>query len=146
MGLAVLLAWTPVLAVADAVPAALVGVWTVQDSACAGCDPARGPEGGAELRITPRSVQNPFGADCDRATSVEALAAEPLPSLQERLGLPARWMTSGGGRARGYRVTCPGEPSFVLFVLPDGQALMPVEAGVTLRLKPLESGSLGPAP
>jgi hypothetical protein len=133
------------LAADELLPAALAGLWVVQDSACAGCDPAQGPETGAQLRIAAAGYQNPFAADCSAGLQVHALPTEPLAQIQERLGLPARWLAGAGtpaaaapasaGMARPFRLSCPGRPALVVLLLPEGDLLMPVEASTVLRFR-----------
>jgi hypothetical protein len=121
---------------AGSLPAGLLGLWRVEDSACQGCDPDRGAETGAELRIASRGFQNPFGADCPDAVDITALAPEPVAELQARLGLPARWLTGSAAAlpAQPYRVSCPGRAATLLILLPGDTLLLPIEASTVLRL------------
>ena len=121
----------------EAMPAPLIGLWHVEDSACRGCDPQRGPDAGAQLRLTPQFYQNPFQSDCLQPPVAQQQPAESVAELQARLGLPARWLTHISDPktlTRSWRLMCGRGDSFVVILLPDGQLLVPVEASTTLRL------------
>ncbi len=121
----------------EVLPAPLIGLWRVEDSACRGCDPARGAEAGAELRLTPLYYQNPFQDDCLQAPVAQLQPAERVAELQARLGLPARWLGPADGPdkpVRSWRLSCGKGQSFLVILLPDGSLLLPVEASTTLRL------------
>ena len=128
---------SPSSGAAEVLPAPLIGLWKVEDSACRSCDPQRGPETGAELRLTPQFYQNPFQSDCLQAPVAQQQIPETVAEVQARLGLPARWMAGSGEAAvtRSWRLACGRGPSFTLILLPDGTLLMPVEASTTLRLR-----------
>lgn len=128
----------PVLAApaAQPLPAALAGLWRVVDSACGGCDPSQGAETGAEVRLAAQGSQNPFGTDCAGLLEVTAEAPEALPALQERLGLPPRWLSGAeAAPARPYRLVCAGVPREVVILLANGALLIPGEASSVLRLQ-----------
>ena len=117
-------------------PVELIGHWRVLDGACAGCDPVRGAEAGADLRIAPGSFQNPFGSDGSQLASLVSLAPEALGAVQDRLGLPARWLTGipEGAPVKIYRLMCGGAERETVLLLPDGTLLLPQEASTVLRL------------
>ena len=141
--------WLPILVLcgsADATaqpapPANLQGLWRVADSACAGCDPAQGPETGAQLRISAQGYQNPFAEDCAQAVVAEALAPESEAALQQRLGLPARWLAADPAQAavQSFRIWCGAQASFQVIRLSGGDLLVPTEASTVLRLVPAAS-------
>jgi hypothetical protein len=125
---------------AQSLPDRLSGVWTVEDSACSGCDPTRGPEAGARLRLGAQGYQNPFASDCLGAVRTLALAGESVAALQLRLGLPQRWLVREGHPqpapedvAQTFQLSCVGTEALILVLLPDGHLLMPVEASTVLR-------------
>lgn len=129
------LAAFPAARAAVPLPASLEGLWRVADSACPGCDPVQGAEAGAELRLSARGAQNPFGGDCSGPLEAEALPAEPVPAVQQRLSLPARWLAGAeAAPAQSWRLVCAGKPGDTLILLANGALLLPSEASNVLRL------------
>ena len=126
----------PACAALMGIPQDLVGLWRVQDGACAGCDPSQGAETGADLRIGEDSYQNPFGSDCGAGASVVPLAPEALSLARDRLGLPPRWSAGApdSAQVKGYRLICGGTARETVLLLPDGTLLLPQEASTVLRL------------
>ncbi|MDE3010130.1 MAG: hypothetical protein KGI67_04520 [Pseudomonadota bacterium] len=135
-GLLAIVSASPALAARQPLPPELDGLWRVADSACAGCDPSQGAETGAELRLAARGTRNPFGTDCDGALEVEAQADEPLAVVQERLGLPPRWLAGAGtAPARAWRLWCEGRPTETVILLANGALLLPGEASSVLHFQ-----------
>lgn len=123
----------------ESVSTRLLGLWVVQDSACNGCDPAKGAETGAVLRISEHSIQDPFNSDCNGVVQSKELVTESYAVFQDRLGVPARWLVPQTlpehNIATTYDLYC-GDKSFMKVVaLPNGDLLRLAEASTLLRLR-----------
>jgi hypothetical protein len=124
---------------AEKVSSRLLGLWVVQDSACSGCDPAKGAETGAVLRISEQGIQDPFNKDCNGLVRSKEGASESYAVFQERLGVPERWLTSQSkpeeNTVISFELMC-GEKSFLkVIALPNGDLLRPAEASTVLRFR-----------
>jgi hypothetical protein len=116
----------------------LEGIWQVEDSACQGCDPARGPEVGAVMRIGSDRLQNPFATDCDRGLVLRSDTRFDSKSLLAKYDLPVRWLPKDHATrslvAERYTVLCAERPIGVLISIDDGQSvLVPIEPSTLIR-------------
>jgi len=117
----------------------VMGLWVVQDSACNGCDPAKGAETGAMLRINEQGVQDPFSSDCHKAVQSKEVSTEPYASLQERLGVPARWLVAQSkpelNVVSHFDILCGDKTVLKIIALPNGELLRPSEASTVLHFR-----------
>lgn len=123
----------------DTVSPKLLGLWVVQDSACNGCDPAKGAETGAVLRISDQGIQDPFSSDCNGVVESKETSTESYAKFQERLGVPERWLVPQA-KAEHNTVThfdlyCGGKSFLKIISLPNGDLLRPAEASTVLRFR-----------
>jgi len=128
----------PALA-AEKVSSRLLGLWVVQDSACKGCDPAKGAETGAVLRISEQGIQDPFSNDCHGAVQSREIGSEPFTEFQARMGVPARWLvaqsTPEQNKVTTFEMVCGDKTVLKVFALPNGDLLRPAEASTVLRFR-----------
>jgi len=124
---------------AENVSSKFLGLWIVQDSACSGCDPAKGAETGAVLRIDEQGIQDPFSSDCHGILQSKEISTESYITFQERLGVPDRWLIAQAkpeqNSVTNYHLYCGDKIVLKVIALPNGDLLLPTEASTVLRLR-----------
>ena len=129
---------SPTLALEN-VSSTLLGLWIVQDSACSGCDPTKGAETGAVLRIYEQGIQDPFSSDCHGIVQSKEISTESYRAFQERLGVPDRWLIAQAKPEKNsvttYDLYCGDKTVLKVIALPNGDLLRPTEASTVLRFR-----------